>query len=187
MEMGMYESSIQPQAAPLELENRQQQLEYLMRRFGDKVLYLAYSYLHDLHWAEDVAQEVFIRIYTNLDKFQGRSSIYTWIYHITVNLCRDQLRARTRRRDVELVKPPEHTFAGVEDRVLENLQQQELWRAILNLPVIYREVIWLHYYEQLSLKDIAKILGISLPSVKIRLYRARQRLQQVFKVGEGDA
>ncbi|QGP94006.1 ECF RNA polymerase sigma factor SigW [Neomoorella glycerini] len=185
--MGMSEPFIQPEAASLELDNRQQQLEYLMRRFGDKVLYLAYSYLHDRYWAEDVAQEVFIRVYTNLDKFQGRSSIYTWIYHITVNLCRDQLRAQTRRRRLEPVKLQGPTWPDVEDRVLDSLQQQELWQTILNLPVIYREVIWLHYYEQLTLKDIAKILGISLPTVKIRLYRARQHLQQVLQAGEGDA
>lgn len=173
------------ETAPVELSNRQQQLEYLMRRFGDKVLYLAYSYLHNHSWAEDVAQEVFVRVYTNLENFQGRSSIYTWIYHITVNLCRDQLRAQTRRQRLEPELPENH-LPGVEDRVLANLEYQELWQAILVLPVTYREVIWLHYYEQLSLKDIARILGISLPTVKIRLYRARRHLQQVLRAGEQD-
>ncbi|WP_258359170.1 sigma-70 family RNA polymerase sigma factor [Moorella sulfitireducens (nom. illeg.)] len=185
--MGISEPFLQPEMASPDLDNRQQHLEYLMRRFGDKVLYLAYSYLHDRYWAEDVAQEVFIRVYTHLDKFEGRSSIYTWIYHITVNLCRDQLRALSRRREQEPVNYQEQAITGVEDRVLEKLQQQELWRAVLNLPLIYREVIWFYYYEQLGLKDIAKILGISLPAVKIRLYRARQHLQQVLKVGDGNA
>ncbi|MGI9861240.1 sigma-70 family RNA polymerase sigma factor [Moorella naiadis] len=165
------------------LNNYQQQLEYLMRRFGDKVLYLAYSYLHDRYLAEDVAQEVFIRVYTNLDKFQGRSSIYTWIYHITVNLCRDYLRAQSRRR-LEPNRLLEVAVPDVEAMALANLEYRELWQAILQLPVTYREVIWLHYYDQLSLKDIAAILDISLAAVKIRLYRARQRLQQVLKVGD---
>ncbi|MEW8958011.1 ECF RNA polymerase sigma factor SigW [Moorella humiferrea] len=168
-------------------DNRRQQLEYLMRRFGDKVLYLAYSYLRDRHWAEDVAQEVFIRVFTNLDKFRGNSSIYTWIYHITVNLCRDELRAKNRRRDLEPVEGEDYVATEVEEQVLANLQQQEVWQAVLNLPVIYREVIWLHYYEQLSLKEIAEILGISLPAVKIRLYRARGHLQKLLKAGEGNA
>lgn len=154
-----------------------------MRRFGDKVLYLAYSYLHDRYLAEDVAQEVFIRVYTNLDKFQGRSSIYTWIYHITVNLCRDHLRAQSRRR-LEPGRLLDVAAPDVESIALANLQYRELWQAILGLPVAYREVIWLHYYDQLSLKDIASILDISLATVKIRLYRARRQLQQVLKAGD---
>ncbi|MDN5344734.1 MAG: polymerase sigma-70 factor, subfamily [Clostridia bacterium] len=167
------------------LANYQQQLEYLMRRFGDRVLYLAYSYLHDRYLAEDVAQEVFIRVYTNLDKFQGRSSIYTWIYHITVNLCRDYLRAQSRRR-LEPGWLPEVAVPDVADMALVNLEYRELWQAILQLPVAYREVIWLHYYDQLNLKDIAAILGISLATVKIRLYRARRQLQLVLKAGGQD-
>lgn len=172
---------------PTEDDNRRQQLEYLMRRFGDKVLYLAYSYLRDRHWAEDVAQEVFIRVYTNLDKFQGNSSLYTWIYHITVNLCRDELRARNRHNNLETLESEWPESSGVEEQVLANLQHQEIWQAVLSLPLIYREVIWLHYYEQLRLHEIAAILGISLPAVKVRLYRARRYLEKILKAGEHNA
>ena len=74
------------------------QLEYLMRRFGPQVQRIAYYYLRDLYLAEDVAQEVFYRVYRDLDKFRGESSYYTWIYRITVNLCRDYLRSAALRR-----------------------------------------------------------------------------------------
>lgn len=89
-----------PHLSP-ETVHRHEQLEYLMRRYGDKVLYLAYSCLRDKDWAEDVAQEVFLQVYTSLPRFQGNSSFYTWIYRITVNLCRDQLRRQIRRRRLE--------------------------------------------------------------------------------------
>ncbi len=176
--MGLSESLPGSSSAVLERSDYQQQLEYLLRRFGDRVLYLAYSYLHDRYLAEDLAQEVFIRVYTNLANFQGRSSLYTWIYHITVNLCRDYLRARGRRH-LDPEKFPEVAVTDVEAMALANLEYQDLWRAILQLPVAYREVIWLHYYEQLSLKVDEPTLGIDPQGVRelldliVRLARQR--------------
>ncbi|MCG0278959.1 MAG: sigma-70 family RNA polymerase sigma factor [Thermanaeromonas sp.] len=162
---------------------KNEQMEDLMRRFGDKVLHLAYSYLGDRHLAEDVAQEVFVRVFLSLDQFQGRSSLFTWIYQITVNLCRDYLRSQKRCR-LEPTWEVSRYNVDVEDVVLTEMEYQELWQAIFNLPVAYREVIWLHYYDQLELKEIAHILGISLSAVKIRLYRARQQLQKALQEGE---
>ncbi|SMB99366.1 RNA polymerase sigma-70 factor, ECF subfamily [Thermanaeromonas toyohensis ToBE] len=162
---------------------KKEQLEDLMRRFGDKVLHLAYSYLGDRYLAEDVAQEVFVRVFLSLDQFQGRSSLFTWIYQITVNLCRDYLRSQKRCRLQPSFEMPRFAV-NVEDAVLAEIEYQELWQAIFNLPVAYREVIWLHYYDQLELKEIAHILGISLSAVKIRLYRARQHLYKVLQEGE---
>lgn len=65
-----------------------------MRRFGDRVFYLAYFYLGDRLRTQEIAQEVFLRVYTGLDVFRGESSYFTWIYSTTANLCRKQLRSR---------------------------------------------------------------------------------------------
>ena len=82
----------------VEYNNRDERLEYLMRRFGNKVIQLAYSYLRDRDEAEDAAedaaQEVFLRVYKSLDKIKVNSNPYTWIYTITVNLCRDKLKKK---------------------------------------------------------------------------------------------
>lgn len=73
-------------------------LEQLVREYGDGVLQLAYFYLKDRSLAEDIFQEVFTRVYTHLPKFRGESSPRTWIYRITVNLCRDKLRSWSFRK-----------------------------------------------------------------------------------------
>jgi len=172
-----------PRPAP-ETGRHQEQLEYLMRRYGDKVLYLAYSYLHDRDWAEDVAQEVFIQVYTALPRFQGNSSFYTWIYRITVNLCRDQLRAQIRRRRLEQEeKWKSAKELDLEEKALENIERQELWACILRLPLNLREILLLYYYHQLSVKEIARVLDISQTAARVRLYRARKQLQKYWLKG----
>jgi len=173
-----------PHLSP-ETVHRQEQLEYLMRRYGDKVLYLAYSYLRDKDWAEDVAQEVFLQVYTSLPRFQGNSSFYTWIYRITVNLCRDQLRRQIRRRRLEQKENWKSSMEpDPEEKALENIERRELWTCILRLPLNLREILVLHYYHQLSIKEIARALGISQTTARVRLYRARKQLQKSWFKGD---
>lgn len=162
-------------------------LEELMHRYGDKVLRLAYSYLRDRHLAEDVAQEVFVRVFLSLERFQGKSSISTWIYQITVNLCRDLLRSQKHYHQgspLEISPEAGHQGPSLEDTVLAQMEYRELWQAIFALPVAYREVIWLYYYEQLDLKELAQVLGISQSAAKLRLYRARQHLRKLLQEGD---
>ena len=76
----------------------EEHLSYLMQRYGKQVYRLAYYYVRDKHLAEDIYQEVFIRVYKNYHKFRHESSFYTWIYRITVNLCKDYLKSAKVRR-----------------------------------------------------------------------------------------
>ncbi|HHY93796.1 MAG TPA: sigma-70 family RNA polymerase sigma factor [Firmicutes bacterium] len=170
------------QAVDPSTSHRHQQLEYLMRRFGDKVLHLAYSYLGDRFWAEDVAQEVFFRVYLSLDRFRGDSSYYTWIYRIAVNLCRDHLRLRAHEPSVEIPAPgPVSTAPDPEETVLDRSEQEELWQAVCSLPLAYREAIVLHYYHELPLKDVARVLNVSPTTMRVRLFRARRKLAEILK------
>ncbi|TDA70549.1 MAG: sigma-70 family RNA polymerase sigma factor [Clostridia bacterium] len=171
---------------PSDTERRHAELEYLMRRFGDKVLYLAYSYLRDREWAQDAAQEVFLRVYLALDEFSGQSSYYTWIYRITVNVCRDALRKKNRYICTEPDNLAQYgDTADPEAMAVENITAQEVVHAIYSLPVAYREVLLLHYYHDLSLKEISQVLGITVPAAKVRLLRGRRRLEGLVKDGGG--
>lgn len=166
-----------------QLLGKQEQLEYLMRRFGDKVLHLAYFYLRDRQWAEDIAQEVFLKVYSGLDKFRGDSSYYTWIYRITVNLCRDRLRSWSFRKIIPLEPGQvEHVPArNGEDWVSELVESQALLQAVLQLPVKYREVVVLHYFYQMTMPEIAAITGVSEGAIRVRLHRARVNLKKTLE------
>ncbi|NMA54838.1 MAG: sigma-70 family RNA polymerase sigma factor [Firmicutes bacterium] len=159
-------------------DKRSQQLEYLMRRFGDQVLKLAYYYVQDQQLAEDISQEVFFRVYTNLDRFRQESSYFTWIYRITVNLCRDHLRSAAFRRLIPWGDT--HALEKLEsepDQLPELTDGGEVWRQVMNLPVNYRVVLALFYFHDLPVKEIARITNMKEGTVRVNLSRARKRLK----------
>jgi RNA polymerase sigma-70 factor (ECF subfamily) len=165
-------------------EQRSQELEYLMRRFGDQVLRLAYYYLRDRYLAEDVAQEVFCRVYQNLDDFRHESSYFTWIHRITVNLCRDHLRSAAFRRWIPW--GDSHTLEGIggkTERHLEAVEGGEVLQKVMDLPVKYRVVLALHYFHDYSTREIAEITGIREGTVRVHLSRARQMLKKRLTQG----
>ncbi len=173
--------------------NRTEALEHLMREYGTKVLHLAYYYLKDRHLAEDVAQEVFIKAYRNWDSFRGESSVYTWLYKITVNLCRDKARSAWWRRLLPSEDPQAGSAAagemattpeeGPEEAALRSDQADALMRRVMQLPENYREVVVLYYYKDLSTVEIAEITGQNENTIKTRLYRARAMLKELLAKG----
>ncbi len=159
--------------------DRGQALERLMDAYGDKVLHLAYFYLRDRHLAEDLAQEVFIKVYRNLETFRGESSISTWIYRITVNLCRDRLRSRSWRSQTlesDLSSYQSHA-PDAEARMVEEDGRRAVLEAVMSLPAHYREVVALYYYQEQPVGTIARMLGETPGTIKSRLYRARVMLK----------
>jgi len=166
----------------LKINESTMDLEYLMRRYGDQVLRLAFSYLGDEEEAKDAAQEVFIKVFTSLEKFEGKSSPYTWIYRITVNHCRDRLRKRNlfKQQTFDASWVADYDL-NTEKEVMDNLEKKLLFEAVMSLPVSFREVIILYYLYQFDIKKVAEITGLSSALVKIRLYRGRQRLKKILK------
>jgi RNA polymerase sigma-70 factor (ECF subfamily) len=160
--------------------DRSEQLEYLMRQFGDKVLKLAYYYVRDLYQAEDIAQEVFCRVYEKLNDFRMESSYFTWIYRITINLCRDYLRSAYKRRIF-----PWGSLKAISllssNRMFEAVEGGEIFQKVMDLPIKYRTVIAMHYFEGFSTVEIAKILKISEGAVRTRLHRARNILKEKLR------
>jgi RNA polymerase sigma-70 factor (ECF subfamily) len=160
-----------PQKAPAS-----ETLDYLMRRFGDQVMRLAYYHVRDRFLAEDIFQEVFCRVYLNLDKFRKDSSYFTWIYRITVNLCRDYKASAYFRRmlpwyNLETKMPP--ADAGM----FESAEGGEIFARVMELPQKYRTVIALFYFDGLKTPEIAARLGINESAVRTRLSRGRDMLR----------
>lgn len=164
---------------------RAKELEYLMKRFGKKLLKLAYYHVRDHQQAEDIVQEAFCRAYQNLDKFREESSYYTWIYRITVNLCKDYLRSAYFRRMI-----PWSDFRYLERlkkseiRMFEAVEGGDVFRKVMDLPLKYRTVTALYYFEEMPVKEIAVTLNLTENAVRTRLTRAKKFLRQILLRGE---
>ncbi|HWI52786.1 MAG TPA: sigma-70 family RNA polymerase sigma factor [Symbiobacteriaceae bacterium] len=173
--------------------DREAAIELLMQEYGTKVLHLAFYYLKDRHLAEDVAQEVFIKAYKHWDSFRGDSSAYTWLYKITVNLCRDKARSAWWRRLLPSEEPrATNSPAGFEtpapedspeEAALKGDQRDALMAQVMKLPESYREAVVLFYYQDLSTVEIAEITGQNENTIKTRLFRARAMLKEMLMKG----
>jgi RNA polymerase sigma-70 factor (ECF subfamily) len=131
--------------------------------------------------ADDLAQEVFLKISQALPDFRGDSTLATWVYRIASNSALDKLRSRSSRRfsDVPLTSETRATDRPPDgERLVFRKEMREcLDQFISKLPPNYRSAFVLSEYEELTNPEIAAALGISLDAVKIRLHRARQLLQ----------
>ena len=158
-------------------------LETLMRQYGNDVLRLAYLYVKEYHLAEDIFQDVFLKVNQNLEDFRGESSIKTWILRITVNTCKDYLKSAYSRR-VTMFSDDEETRIPMADTTEEIERKQDgeqIRKALLLLPEKYREVLVCLYFEERSVADTAKVLGLSEGTVKSRLSRARDKFRVILE------
>ncbi len=151
----------------------------LMQQYGDRVYRLAYYHVRDAYLAEDIAQEVFCRVYRSLRRFRGDSSYFTWIYRITVNLCRDYMASAALRRT--LPSRGVDALPCDEVRMFERVEGGEVFAQVMRLPDAYRTVISLYYFEDMKTEDIAKLLGISEANVRARLCRGRETLRKALE------
>jgi RNA polymerase sigma-70 factor (ECF subfamily) len=159
--------------------------------YKDKVFQLCYRMIGNIHEAEDLAQEAFIRAYINIDSYHMDKKFSTWLYRIATNLSIDRIRKK--KPDVFLdaevkgtdgltmysqfaadVNTPEHEVESLE-------LQQTVQEEILKLPDIYRAVIVLKYIEELSLKEISHILDLPVSTIKTRMHRGRAALRKTLK------
>ena len=131
--------------------------------------------------AEDVTQDVFVKVSQALPRFRGDARIGTWIYRIATNTAFDRLRSRSLERARRRPCDGREALAGTPPDVDRELARNEMSGCIRQhvdaLPPGYRSVILLSETEGLTNGEIADALGLSLPTVKIRLHRARRRLR----------
>ena len=141
------------------------------RQYQDMVYRIALHAFGSPQDAEDAVQEVFLRLYTEEKPFEGPDHLRRWLIRVTVNVCRDALRSPWRKRRVFLEELPETP-------VFDRPEQGELYREVMGLPEKYRTVLYLFYYEELTVKEIGEILGLRTTAVTTRLHRARAKLKE---------
>ncbi|PLR78254.1 RNA polymerase factor sigma C [Bacillus sp. V3-13] len=153
----------------------------LMDRYGTTILHLAYSFVKNRQTAEDLSQEIFIKCFDKIDTFEGNSNIQTWLYRIAVNHCKDYLKSWHYRK-VHVSNYVSTLFtsqqAGPEFQYLQKSDHDELVNDIMRLPVKYREIIFLYYFHDLTLKEVSEVCGINLNTAKSRMSRAKANLKK---------
>jgi len=160
--------------------DRSELLDYLMKRFSGKVIKIAYYHLRDRYIAEDICQEVFLRVYKNLDKFCKDSTYFTWIYRITVNLCHDYKASAYFRRMLPWCGWSAEAVPGTDERLFEEAEGGEVFRKVMDLPLQYRTILALYYFEEFTTPEIARILKIRENTVRARLCRGRRMLKEIL-------
>ncbi|MCR8907420.1 sigma-70 family RNA polymerase sigma factor [Thermophilibacter sp. ET337] len=150
----------------------------LVNDYADLILRLSYTYLGSKADAEDVCQEVLLRLLGRAEAFEGPEHERAWVVRVTANRCKDLLRRRASRPTVALDEVAEPAAPETVDaRVLLAL----VLRAVMRLPLEYREAIFLRYYENYSVRDIARVCGCSEDAAAARLSRGRAKLKVLLK------
>ncbi|MCZ6782561.1 MAG: sigma-70 family RNA polymerase sigma factor [Proteobacteria bacterium] len=176
------------EAVALAREGDHDAFRVLVERYGDRVYRLALRVLRDEEQARDAVQEAFLKVYGALRRFEGRSSFYTWLYRLVLNLCLDIKRRDRSDRHVEWdeERPPAFQPADVgapqgpagPGEALERTELRgRIAAAIETLPEDARQTLLLREVDGLSYAEIAETMGIPKGTVMSRLHYARRKLQ----------
>lgn len=170
----------------MNISEEKEDFENLIRLHIKGAVAFATRYLKDEHMAEDIAQDAFAYYFVNRDKYNSKYSFKTYLYTIIKNKSIDYIRKNSRMSYVDSIDETScqyerDTYSGSPETIHMKKQQSEDIRKCLDeLKDEYREVIYLYEYEELSYKEIAKIIDKSTASVKITLFRARRKLKDIY-------
>ncbi len=157
----------------------------LVNRYKDMVFTLALKMIGNREEAEEVSQDTFVKIYEKLNGFKGDSKFSTWVYRITYNSCLDRIKKYKKEHDTFTIDTStENQISTLETAfdIMERSDRKKVVKECLDkLPSEDSIVILLFYYDELSLSEISKVIGIGQNHVKVKLFRARKRLATILR------
>jgi RNA polymerase sigma-70 factor, ECF subfamily len=155
-------------------------IQYIIEKHSDTILRTSYSYMKNLSESEDITQEVFIKLLEKKPSFESAEQEKAWLIRVTINLCKDKLKSSWFRKTAPLEG----------DFVEATKEDNEIISSVLELPLKYRSVVLLFYYEDYSISQIANILNLGESTVGSQLSRARKllktKLNEYFVSGASD-
>jgi RNA polymerase sigma-70 factor (ECF subfamily) len=164
--------------------DKEQELEEMMHAYGDELVRLAITYVKDVDMAKEIIQTVFVTVYSKLHTFRKESSLKTWLYRITINKCKDYLKSwhvknkqsfdSNRIEDIQL-------SPSAESIVMNEHLALQVKKALFQLPKKYRIPVYLYYYKEFSIREIADILRTSTNTIKTRLRRGKEKLKGLLQ------
>jgi RNA polymerase sigma-70 factor (ECF subfamily) len=164
--------------------------DVLVRKYQHKVVNLVSRYVHDLHEAQDVSQEAFIKAYRAMHSFRGDSAFYTWLYRIAINTAKNHLVAQKRRPpadDVDVGEAEQFIDSSLRDHASPERQMltdeigQVIKQTIDELPEDLRTAITLRELEGMSYEEIAQSMSCPVGTVRSRIFRAREAIDQKLR------
>jgi len=159
----------------------------LVKKYQNKIYALAYRMVHNSEDAWDLAQDTFVHAYHGLAKFKEKSTFYTWLYRICINLCINFTKQRAKSKTVN---PPQADEQMVMNTPARNTPESDFYQSVLKtalataigqLPEKQRAVFLLRQYEGLKNEEIAKVVGCSVGAVKTHYFYAIKRLRNLLQ------
>ena len=159
--------------------------ERLYVRYCDKVYRKCLSFTKDPLRAEDLTHDIFLKLVVKLSSFREQAKFSTWLYSITYNHCTDQLRSQNLRREVYIDDGWERLDVGNDDGLAElaEMEAKQLQKALRQLPMEEQAMLLMKYQDDISIRDIADLNGLTESAVKMRLKRSRDKLRKHYLEG----
>lgn len=153
----------------------------LVERHKGLVFNLAMRMLQNREEAEEIAQDVFVKIFKSLDSFKGDAKFQTWVYRIAYNSCLDKLKKiKHNRNTISIDENNIHRIADLDER-LENMEKEErldtVAACLQELPGEEHALLMMYYYENKSLDEIASIVKLKSNHIKVKLFRLRKKME----------
>ncbi|GAB3705375.1 RNA polymerase sigma factor [Spirosoma flavus] len=164
-------------------ENRY--FERIYERYCDKVYRKCLSFMKDPIRAEDLTHDIFLKLVVKLSGFREQSKFSTWLYSITYNHCTDQLRSPHLRREIYVDEGWERMNVSSDEELadIEEMEAQQLEQAIQRLAPDEQTMLLMKYQDDISIREIADINGLTESAVKMRLKRSRDKLRKYYLEG----
>lgn len=159
--------------------------EGIVRRWSEPVYRFAYRMLGNEADARDAAQDTLVKVLRSLDQYDPNRAFSTWVFGIARNTCIDEHRRRARRSWDEPGDIPDTALSPLQE-VTQAERADRVVQALSQLPTLYREVLVLYHFEHLKYVEIAESLEIPLGTVMNRIFRARQKLRELYEQQGGE-
>ncbi|MBQ7247291.1 MAG: RNA polymerase sigma factor [Lachnospiraceae bacterium] len=159
-------------------EGDDEALERIIREFRDGLILYLRTFTGDIHTAEDIAEDTFVKIAVKKPRYNGKASFKTWLYRIAGNMAIDHLRRR--RESVPIDDCGELTLDDIslEESYIRDEERIAVHRALGKLPGDYRQILWLVYFEDMQVREAAAVMGRSVHAAETLIYRARRRMKE---------
>ena len=182
----MEEKKEQPEWLEKARQNDINAWEKLVKEYESMVYHIAYRMMQNEQEAKDISQEIFVKVYRNLSKFDEKSAFSTWLYRIAVNTCIDALRQNKTKQTIswdqhiEQNKNETATYQTPENIYLQREKQNDIMETLQNLSPEHKAIILMRDMQDMTYGEIAECLSVSLGTVKSRIARAREQFKKEF-------